>query len=57
MSKRRKNEFYPEEVSLMLSLVAGLDPDKYKEPERKAIIYKTKAACENGYTNVVNSRF
>ena len=56
MRKRRTNEFYPGEVLLMLGLVAGLNPDEYKA-EHKAIIYKAKAACENGYTNVVNSRF
>jgi hypothetical protein len=32
------------ELQIALALVAGLDPEKYKHPAAKALIYKTKAA-------------
>ena len=44
------------EISLLIALAGTLDPNRYKTPETRALIYKAKALTEElaaGNVNVV----
>ena len=45
-NRRSKVFFSIEEISLLIALVAGLNPDRYKHASAKSLIYKCKAFIE-----------
>ena len=52
MAKRASYTFDLEDVATMVMLVANLNPDNYKHPKAKALIYRAKAAKNDDLNEV-----